>query len=204
MGSWPHSGAFLELCALTAKHYLPIDYEHLGFYPDCPSTETLSENPLSFKAWFSMRVMVGKQVHGLLCFGSKAAAPKIFQPFQRDLLRFMAQWVGSEMERQQYQNALQKQLKQTVLLKQITHKIRSSLEPQFIFQTTVDQVGKTFRVNRCVLLSYHEQPTPQLCCAAEYLTAGEYSMLKIDVPNYWQPSRPDGAQQRYSRSHPMM
>ncbi len=182
LGSWPYSGAFLELCTLTAKHHLPIDYEHLGFHSHSPSTETISENPLSFKAWFSMRVMVGKQVHGLLCFGSMASAPKIFQPFQKDLLRFMAQWVGSEMERQQYQNALQKQLKQTVLLKQITHKIRGSLEPQFIFQTTVDQVGKTFRANRCVLMSYNEQPSPQLCCAAEYLTAGEYSMLRIDIP----------------------
>ena len=182
LGSWPHTDAFLELCALTAKHHQPIDYDHLGFDYHSPSTDNLSEETLSFKAWFSMQVMVGKQVHGLLCFGSKASASKIFQPFQKDLLRFMAQWVGSEMERQQYQNALQKQLKQTVLLKQITHKIRGSLEPQFIFQTTVDQVGKTFRANRCVLMSYHEQSLPQLCCAAEYLTDGEYSMLRIDVP----------------------
>jgi signal transduction histidine kinase/DNA-binding NarL/FixJ family response regulator len=182
LGFLLHSSTFLELCALTAKHNLPIDYEHLGFNDHSPATTPLAEDNLAFKAWFSMQVMVGKQVHGLLCFGSKASAPKIFQPFQKDLLRFMAQWVGSEMERQQYQNALQNQLKQTVLLKQITHKIRGSLEPQFIFQTTVDQVGKTFRANRCVLLSYHEQPTPQLCCAAEYLTDGECSMLKIDIP----------------------
>lgn len=182
LGALPYSGAFLELCALTAKHHQPIDYDHLGFDFDSPSIDNLSVGNLSFKAWFSMKVMVGKQVHGLLCFGSKASGSKIFQPFQKDLLRFMAQWVGSEMERQQYQNALQKQLKQTVLLKQITHKIRGSLEPQFIFQTTVDQVGKTFQANRCVLLSYHEQPLPQLCCAAEYLTDGEGSMLNIDVP----------------------
>lgn len=182
LGSWSHTDAFLELCALTAKHHQPIDYDHLGFDYHSPSTDNFSAENLSFKAWFSMKVMVGKQVHGLLCFGSKASAPKIFQPFQKDLLRFMAQWVGSEMERQQYQNALQKQLKQTVLLKQITQKIRSSLEPQFIFQTTVDQVGKTFQANRCILLSYHEHPLPQLCCAAEYLTDGEYSMLRIDIP----------------------
>jgi signal transduction histidine kinase/CheY-like chemotaxis protein/HPt (histidine-containing phosphotransfer) domain-containing protein len=182
LGDLTHSDAFLALCALTAKHDQPIDYEHLGFYDDFCSTEESSQDNLSFKAWLSMQVIVGKQVHGLVCFGSKASAPRIFQPFQKDLLRFMAQWVGSEMERQQYQNALQKQLKQTVLLKQITHKIRGSLEPQFIFQTTVDQVGKTFRANRCVLMTYHEQPTPQLCCAAEYLTDGEFSMIRIDVP----------------------
>jgi hypothetical protein len=156
---------FWELCALTVKHDTPIDYEHLGVTELHLNGSVLPQSgqPQSsqyFRSWFSIRVTIGKQTHGLLCFGSEIPAAVPLQPFQRDLLRFMAQWVGSEMERHQYQNALQQQLKQTVLLKQITQKIRESLDTSLIFQTTVDQVGKAFRASRCARLLYIEHPDP--------------------------------------------
>jgi signal transduction histidine kinase/CheY-like chemotaxis protein/HPt (histidine-containing phosphotransfer) domain-containing protein len=177
-----YDGLFLELCTFTVKHDTPIDYEYLG-YRDCSQEESIQayENQ-HFRSCFSIRVISGNETHGLLCFGSETPTSIPFQSFQKDLLRFMAQWVGSEMERQQYQSALQKQLKQTVLLKQITQKIRGSLETSLILQTTVDQVGKAFRASRCALYNYLEAPKPQIHCAAEYLGDGIGSIAHVDIP----------------------
>jgi signal transduction histidine kinase/CheY-like chemotaxis protein/HPt (histidine-containing phosphotransfer) domain-containing protein len=177
-----YNGLFLELCTFTVKHDSPIDYEYLGYRGLSPDESIHGYDNQRFRSCFSIRVISGNEVHGLLCFGSETPTSVPFQSFQKDLLRFMAQWVGSEMERQQYQNALQKQLKQTVLLKQITHKIRGSLETSLIFQTTVDQVGKAFRASRCALYTYLEDPMPQIHCAAEYLGAGVESIAHVDVP----------------------
>lgn len=175
---------FCELCTLTVKHDTPIDYEQLIWTEaqSVPATLSLNREERPFQSWFSIRVTSGKQAHWLLCFGNTIPSSVIFQPFQKDLLRFMAQWVGSEMERQQYQIALQQQLKQTVLLKQITQKIRGSLDTSHIFQTTVDQVGKVFRASRCLLYTYVENPDPQIFCAAEYLGDGVASMADVDIP----------------------
>lgn len=175
-------GSFLELCSLTVKHDTTIDYEYLGFMDPSWNGSSVCRDNQFFRSSFSVRVLCGKQAQGLLCFVSETPTSVPFQSFQKDLLRFMAQWVGSEMERQQYQNALQKQLKQTVLLKQITQKIRGSLETSLIFQTTVDQVGKAFRASRCNLYTYLEDPEPQTPGAAEYLGGGVTSILDVDIP----------------------
>jgi signal transduction histidine kinase/CheY-like chemotaxis protein len=173
---------FLELCTFTVKHDAPVDYEYLG-YADLSQNGSMQDyDNQHFRSCFCIRVISGNEAQGLLCFGSETPTSVPFQSFQKDLLRFMAQWVGSEMERQQYQNALQKQLKQTVLLKQITQKIRGSLDTSLIFQTTVDQVGKAFRANRCALYTYLEDPKPQIHCAAEYLGDGIGSIAHVDIP----------------------
>jgi signal transduction histidine kinase/FixJ family two-component response regulator/HPt (histidine-containing phosphotransfer) domain-containing protein len=174
--------SFLDLCSLTIKHDTTIDYEYLGFVDPSWNGPSVCRANQSFRSCFSVRVLCGKQAQGLLCFVSETPTSIPFQSFQKDLLRFMAQWVGSEMERQQYQNALQKQLKETVLLKQISQKIRGSLETSLIFQTTVDQVGKAFRASRCNLYTYLEDPEPQTPCAAEYLGEGVASILNVDIP----------------------
>jgi signal transduction histidine kinase/ActR/RegA family two-component response regulator/HPt (histidine-containing phosphotransfer) domain-containing protein len=174
--------SFLELCSLSVKHDTTIDYEYLGFMdPSWNGANVCCDNQF-FRSCFSIRVLCGKQVQGLLCFVSETPTSVPFQSFQKDLLRFMAQWLGSEMERQQYQNALQKQLKQTVLLKKITQKIRGSLETSLIFQTTVDQVGRAFRASRCNLYTYLEDPEPQTLGAAEYLGEGVTSIVNVDIP----------------------
>jgi signal transduction histidine kinase/CheY-like chemotaxis protein/HPt (histidine-containing phosphotransfer) domain-containing protein len=173
---------FLELCSFTIKNDVPIDYEHLGYTDLSQDGSIQGYSNQHFRSCFSIRVNSGNETHGLLCFASQTPTSIPFQSFQKDLLRFMAQWVGSEIERQQYQNALQKQLKQTVLLKQLTQKIRGSLETALILQTTVDQVGKAFRASRCALYTYLEDPIPQIHCAAEYLGNRITSIAHVDVP----------------------
>jgi PAS domain S-box-containing protein len=84
--------------------------------------------------------------------------------------------------RKQAEQMLEQKLRWTVLLKKITEEIRGSLDSQQIFQTTVNQIGATFEVNRCVILTYLEQTASPLLCVAEYLTEGVDSMLKMDLP----------------------
>ncbi|HEY9824065.1 MAG TPA: response regulator, partial [Stenomitos sp.] len=173
---------FVELCTLTVKHDSPLDYDHINLHHPTSNAQTGPESLFQCRAWLGVRVLVGKQVQGLLCFTSSLPVTKPFERYQKDLLRFMAQWVGSEMERQQYQNALQNQLKQTVLLKQITQKIRESLDTRLIFQTTVEQMGKVFRASRCLLHTYAESPQPQIPCVSEYLAEGIASLGDTSIP----------------------
>ncbi|MGB8699663.1 MAG: response regulator [Thermosynechococcaceae cyanobacterium] len=179
--------AFLELCTLSATHDIPIAYEQLTDPEELFNNEPLTVLALAptssvrFIAWFSIRIMIGTQVYGLLCFGSETPVSEPFQAHQKNLLHFMAQWIGSEMERQQYQTVLQKQLKQTILLKQITQKVRESLDAQFIFQNTVDQLSKVFRVDRCLIHTFSDPANFQISCVAEYLSQGSKSLMGQDM-----------------------
>ena len=69
---------------------------------------------------------------------------------------------------------LEKQLKQALLLEQITQSIRQSLDIEEIFQTTVDIVGETFSCDRCQIISY-DVSSPQVI--AEYLKSSDRSLL---------------------------
>ena len=85
-------------------------------------------------------------------------------------------------ERQQAQTALQQQFHHALLLKLITQEIRQSLDAKQIFQTTVNQIGQAFRVNRCVIHSYINTPNPRIPIMSEYREAGYESILDFDVP----------------------
>ncbi len=134
------------------------------------------------ETYLGTTVIVGGIIYGTLNFSS--CNPKLYsyKAVQIELLRLMAQWLGSEIERQQFQMALEKQLQRTILLEQITQEIRQSLNTQQIFPTTVEQVGKLFGASRCVLHTYIEHPTPKLPCVAEYLTTDNTSMLHTEIP----------------------
>ena len=101
-----------------------------------------------------------------------------------------------EIERSQ--QVLQRQILQAVLIKQITQEIRQSLDAQKIFQTTVNQIGRVFGVNRCLLHTYMvgeddifqsglgsltpSTDFPLLPCVAEYLEPGYESLLEWKLP----------------------
>lgn len=80
-------------------------------------------------------------------------------------------------ERKQAEEALRRSYNRAELLKQITTEIRSSLDLQHIFQTTVTQLGRALRVNRCMIYLYQATPQSKLPLVAEYLEPG-YSSLQ--------------------------
>lgn len=145
-----------------------------------PTTDSIPDSELG--TFWGHRVTVAGQVYGLLAFSCPVSSFPPLRAADRELLQMMAQWVGSEIERQTSQVDLQKQLRRVVLLKQMTQEIRRSLDTQKILQTAVDEIGRVFEVNRCVIRAYIEQPEPQIPCVAEYLTPGVASMLNFTIP----------------------
>lgn len=79
---------------------------------------------------------------------------------------------------------LEKQLKQALLLEQITQSIRQSLDIAEIFQNTVNIVGETFSCDRCHVLCYnYSQPR----VITKYLKSDEKSLLGEHL-NFPQPA----------------
>jgi PAS domain S-box-containing protein len=85
-------------------------------------------------------------------------------------------------ERKQAEADLRRSYHRAELLKQITTEIRSSLDLQHIFQTTVTQLGQALQVNRCMIHLYQEAPEPRLPIVAEYLEPGYSSMQHLELP----------------------
>lgn len=115
-------------------------------------------------------------------------------PENAQLMNVIAAAIGVEEERRYAQQqlqvreiALQRQVNRANLLKQITQKIRQSLDSQHIFQTAANQIGRALQVNRCSIHSYISTPEPQLPCVAEYRESGYPSMLNLKLPTIGDP-----------------
>ncbi|MCC5634716.1 response regulator [Nostoc sp. CHAB 5844] len=85
-------------------------------------------------------------------------------------------------DRKQAQAALQRKLQQSLLLKQITQQIRQSFDTKQIFATAAIQIGQAYKVDRCLIHSYIQDPSPRIPVVAEYVVPGYSSMLEIDIP----------------------
>ncbi|WP_313931779.1 MULTISPECIES: PAS domain S-box protein [Nostoc] len=89
-------------------------------------------------------------------------------------------------ENKRAKEALQRQLHRTLLLEQITQEIRQSLDTSKIFQTAATQIGKAFRVDRCLIHSYIHDPIPRIPLVAEYNVLPDYCSifnLEVLIPN---------------------
>ena len=119
----------------------------------------------------------------------------------RDFEGRLTHYIGVQTdttERKRTEDALQRQFQRTLLLKQITQEIRQSLDSQQIVQTTATQVGRAFRVNRCLIHAYVITPEdallsgfelsqlgisfPQIPRVAEYLELNCESMSEVKIP----------------------
>lgn len=83
-------------------------------------------------------------------------------------------------QRKHAEAALERQLQKVLLLGQITEEIRQSLNTQQIFQTTATQIGRAFRVSRCIILSYSVGTATTIPFVAEYLEPGHSSVLDVE------------------------
>lgn len=68
------------------------------------------------------------------------------------------------------------------LLEQITAAMRQSLDVQKVFEIAANEIGRTFRVNRCLIHDYQTLPTPQLPVKMVYAEAGYRSRLSLQFP----------------------
>lgn len=86
----------------------------------------------------------------------------------------------SELETAVAKAALERQIQRELLIGKITQEMRSSLQPEQIFQTAATQIGQAFRVNRCLIHTYVTNPKVDIPLVGEYL-AGEWESIR-DVP----------------------
>lgn len=138
------------------------------------------------EAYLGTSIIVGGRVYGTLSFTSRFPRSP-FRTVDLELLKLMATYVGGEIVREDAGQALQQQYQRTLLLKQITNKVRLKLESQEIFQTTATQIGRVFGVNRCSIHTYVAEPYPHLPCVAEYLEPGYESILDLEISVTYNP-----------------
>lgn len=87
----------------------------------------------------------------------------------------------AEIELATAKNDLEQQIQRELLLSQITEEIRSTLDPQQIFQTTATQIGKALGVSRCLIHTYVDHPTPRIPFVAEYKEPQLDSIMSLEI-----------------------
>ncbi|MBN3910601.1 MAG: PAS domain S-box protein [Nostoc sp. NMS1] len=86
-------------------------------------------------------------------------------------------------ENKRDKEALQRQLHRTLLLEQITQEIRQSLDTRKIFETAATQIGQAFKVDRCLIHSYINDPIPKIPLVAQYnILPNSCSAWGLEVP----------------------
>ncbi|MEG4802089.1 response regulator [Microcoleus sp. ARI1-B5] len=138
------------------------------------------------EAFVGTRVIVQGRIFGTLSFTSRTAKPPL-KPLNFEILKLMGNYIGAEIAREERERTLQRQYQRVLLLKQITQKVRSTLDTQEIFQTTATQIGRVFGVNRCTIHTYLAQPYAHLPCVAEYLEPGHESALDLELSVTYNP-----------------
>ncbi|MEG4207336.1 response regulator [Microcoleus sp. Pol7_A1] len=85
-------------CVATAMAKEPIYFESVRFSGLSFNTEAPA---FKIEAYMGIPVTVAGEVYGTLCFFSPTPVTEPFRVVDRELMKLMAQWVGSELERQQ-------------------------------------------------------------------------------------------------------
>ncbi|UNU22763.1 response regulator [Microcoleus vaginatus] len=85
-------------CVATAMAKEPIYFESVRF---SGFSFNIDDRAFPIEAYMGIPVTVGGEVYGTLCFFSPTPVTEPFRVVDRELVKLMAQWVGSELERQQ-------------------------------------------------------------------------------------------------------
>ncbi len=167
-------------CSETIQKNEPISFESAG-NSEWQHHPAYAQTFFKLETYIGFRVMVEGKIYGTLSFASPYPKQKPFKESDRQILKLMAQWVGNQIERYSSKAALEKQIKQILLHKQLTTEIRSTLDSEKIFQTAVTLIGQTFTVNRCLIYYYMSEPSPQIPLVVEYLEPGYESMRGLSL-----------------------
>jgi len=178
-----HAGYSVELEQTLSSEVLdndePLVIAHSQNSPWCNHPGYLK---FGMESYMGARVLVAGEVHSTLSFSSRKPRQQRFQNTYRELLKLMAQWVGSQIEREQAEQALKQQYNRALLLKQITNEVRRSLDTKQIFETTAIQIANAFKVNRCLIHKYITGSVKQIPTVVEYLEPGYPSMRHYQIP----------------------
>ncbi|WP_293138661.1 PAS domain S-box protein [Okeania sp. SIO3I5] len=167
-------------CSETIQKNEPVSFESAG-NSEWQHHPAYAQTFFKLETYIGFRVMVEGKIYGTLSFASPYPKQEPFKESDRYLLKFMAQWVGNQIELHSSKAALENQIKQILLHKQLTTKIHSTLDSKEIFETAVMLIGKIFQVNRCLIYCYIAEPSPQMPLVAEYLEPDYQSMQGLSL-----------------------
>ena len=100
------------------------------------------------------------------------------QPLQRSLdpakpiIKLFGGRIGIELGRVWATEELERKIASARLLERISAQVRASFDPDEIVQSAVERLGEGLGIDRCMLLSYHQTPKPELLLTAEHSEAG--------------------------------
>ncbi len=102
------SGMKMELdktfCSVVMKNERPISFHHASI-DELWADRTGYEN-VNIKSFLGGKLIVAGEVFGTLSFFSTTPKDVPFMPADEEFLRLMAQWIGTEIEREQYLHQL--------------------------------------------------------------------------------------------------
>ncbi|MGD1808606.1 PAS domain S-box protein [Dapis sp. BLCC M126] len=90
--------------------------------------------------------------------------------------------IAAEMDLFTAKVSLEKQIQQALLLRKITDKIRSNLEPVQVYETAAIQIAKVLNVDRCLIHTYTEFPIPRIPIVAHYESSDQYLISNLEIP----------------------
>ncbi len=166
-------------CQETIKAKDPVGFHQASYSTGChhPIYEELRR-----EAYLGVPVHVAKRLYGTLNFSSPHPKSTPFKASDLEFLKLMASWIGNEIEWQQQRSMLEQQYQESLILKQITQGIRTSLDSHVVFQTTATQIGQIFNVNRCVFRIYTENSIPHAPVVADYSQSGYDFSIDPEIP----------------------
>lgn len=92
-------------CSATVMTSEPVAFEHAAKSAWC---EHPSYRKHPMESYIGVRVVVDGGVYGTLCFASPSPRPSPFSSADRETLKLMAQWVGSELQRERAEAHMRK------------------------------------------------------------------------------------------------
>jgi two-component system, sensor histidine kinase and response regulator len=115
---------------------------------------------------------------------------KVWEDAEIDFLQAAANSISLAYERENAENALQRQLERSYLLKKITNKIRLELNTQKLFATAAVEIGKALNVSRVLIHSYEIGETPKIPTLGEFLVPGYGTLLDSRIRKYTSTKNP--------------
>ena len=122
-------------------------------------TAKLSQCHIDLLAQFQVRanlvvpILTGEHLWGLL-IAHHCSEPRHWQQFEIDLLCSLASQVAIAIYQSQLYEQAQYQAKREQVLNQVTQVIRSSLDLNTVFSTTVREIGELLQVDRVQIVQY--------------------------------------------------
>ncbi len=107
------------------------------------------ENSGDIRAWLGAPLLINREVAGFLMFNSNQ--PNFYTGEHLRLTEAVAQQIGLVLDNAQLFNETRRQAEREKVINKITNKIRGSMNLDEIMQTTVNELGQTLGVSRCLI-----------------------------------------------------